>query len=86
MKFRILGAAVVLALAAMPSKARQPQPIPAPQPAISTYCATMNREIPSVRSTTIRPGVRGGQKAIGTVVATMPALVISLFAARDPDF
>ena len=41
MKFRILGAAVVLALAAMPSKARQPQPIPAPQPAISTYCATI---------------------------------------------
>jgi len=39
MKFGILGAAVVLALAAQPSMARQP--IPVPQPAISTYCATI---------------------------------------------
>ena len=42
MKFGILGAAVLLALAAQPSMARQPQPIPVPQPAISTYCATID--------------------------------------------
>jgi hypothetical protein len=40
MKLGILGAAMVLALAT-PSTARQAQPTPVPQLAISTYCATI---------------------------------------------
>ena len=42
MKLGILGAAVTLALATPPLIARQPHPIPAPQHAISTYCATID--------------------------------------------
>jgi hypothetical protein len=41
MKPGILGAAVMFALAAEPSMAGQPRPVAEPQPAISTYCATI---------------------------------------------
>jgi hypothetical protein len=55
---------------------------PCPSPLSAPIVPRSTQEIPSVRSTTIRPGVRGGQKAIGTVVATTPAPVI-LFIRRQ---
>jgi hypothetical protein len=39
---RALSAAMGLALAAAPAMARQRQVDPAPQPAVSTYCATID--------------------------------------------
>jgi hypothetical protein len=41
MKFKIFCAVVFFALAAEPAAARQRQVTPAEQPAISTYCATI---------------------------------------------
>ena len=41
MILRVLSAAMVFALATAPAMARQRQVYPAPQPAVSTYCATI---------------------------------------------
>jgi hypothetical protein len=42
MRLRILGIGLALAVAASPAVARQKYVVPTPQPAVSTYCATID--------------------------------------------